>query len=204
MNRNEEIARLFNDWLLRKTPPREFADRPQSAQAEAEALLKVLIKVAPSQGYVEFVNEALDALDHQMKTRFWPNVNELGAACSNVKKEKHRRGNFQANAEGPDMRPEAITARKMQRGEPVGESWLYGRQACDLIASGLIDEPTMTAYRSGAFFARRAKYGQEAALEWEAEAKARHDDAKEIRKQVIQANRNTTPPNMRADRGVAA
>lgn len=203
MNRNDDIARLFNDWLLRKAPPREFANNPKAAQAEAEALAKVLLRMAPNAGYVEFVNEALDALDQQMKTRFWPNANELGAACSNMKKERYRKGNFQNNLD-VDMSDEAITARKMQRGEPVGEGWLYGRQACILIATGMIDEPTMAAYRSGAFLARREAFGQDAALTWEAEAKERHQEAKIIRRQTMQPNRNTAAPNMRADRGVAA
>jgi len=203
MNRNDDIARLFNDWLARKAPPREFADKPESAQAEAVALAKVLLRMAPATGYIEFVNEALDALDLQMKTRFWPNANELGAACSNVRKEKHRKAQIQ-NGGDVDMSPDGITARKMQRGEPVGEGWLYGRQACILIATGKIDEATMTAYRSGAFLARREAFGQEAALEWEAEAKVRHAEAKEIRKQVIEKNRNTAPPNMRANREIAA
>ena len=74
--------------------------------------------------------------------------------------------------------PLVITSARMQRGEAVGEGYLYGRLACELIQRGLVDKPTMTRYRSAAFLNRRNFYGQEAALAWEAERKAAHEAAK--------------------------
>jgi hypothetical protein len=71
-----------------------------------------------------------------------------------------------------------ITAGRMSRGEPVAEGNLYGREACDLIRRGLVDRDTMTAYRSGAFLARRNTHWEAAALAWEADAKERHETAK--------------------------
>ena len=44
--------------------------------------------------------------------------------------------------------------------------------------AALVDQGTMRAYRSGAFFARKSLYGEAAALVWEAEAKARHESAR--------------------------
>lgn len=72
------------------------------------------------------------------------------------------------------------TAERMARGEPVGEMWLYGILACEMGARRLIDETTMRAYRSGAFFARRDIYGEKEALAWEAAAKADHEKAKQV------------------------
>ena len=81
---------------------------------------------------------------------------------------------------GPDMRPAAIIARKMQRGDAVGEAWLWGRNAVELATSGLIDRETVARYRSAAFLARRSVYGEASALAWEADAKARHEAAKDV------------------------
>jgi hypothetical protein len=79
-----------------------------------------------------------------------------------------------------DTRPEAIVGRRMTRGEPVGEGWLWGRLACELIAGRHVTREVMDRYRSGAFLARRAAYGEEAALEWEREAKDNHEIAKAV------------------------
>ena len=68
-----------------------------------------------------------------------------------------------------------ITAKRMQDGKPVGEGWLYGVNACELIATGLITEAVMRSYRSGAFLSHKSVYGEAAALTWEAERKAHHD-----------------------------
>lgn len=76
--------------------------------------------------------------------------------------------------------PFEIASRKMRDGEPVGEGYLWGRQSVELIARGLVDEQTMTGYRVGMFEARKAQYGEEAAIRWEDEAKDRHRSAKEV------------------------
>ena len=73
-----------------------------------------------------------------------------------------------------------ITSNRMAEGEAVGEGYLYGADAVELIARQLVDQETMTRYRSAAFFRRKDIYGHDAALSWEAKAKARHDDAKAV------------------------
>jgi hypothetical protein len=67
----------------------------------------------------------------------------------------------------------------MRAGEPVSEGYLWGREAVQLIARGLIDQTTMEGYRTGAFTARQEQYGEDHAVRWEAEAKARHQSARE-------------------------
>ncbi len=70
-----------------------------------------------------------------------------------------------------------ITAARMAAGEAVGEGYLYGSDAIELGARGLVDAGTMTRYRSAAFFARKNIYGHEQALKWESDAKAGHEAA---------------------------
>lgn len=78
-----------------------------------------------------------------------------------------------------EIDPLQNVAAKMHAKEPVGEHYLWGRLAVDLLARGLVDHETMGAYRSGVFFARKKQYGEAAAIQWEAEAKARHEAAKD-------------------------
>lgn len=73
-----------------------------------------------------------------------------------------------------------ITANRMKAGEPVGEGYLYGADAVELIFRGLVDEPTMRKYRSAAYFNRKSIYGHDAAVSWEEAAKQRHDAARSV------------------------
>jgi len=93
--------------------------------------------------------------------------------------------------------PFDITAAKMRAKEPVGEHFLWGRQAVELIARGLVDQPTMEGYRAGAFEARKEHYGEEEAIRWENEAKARHLAAKEAYRQRKDDGRPLDPEILR-------
>jgi hypothetical protein len=175
--RKAEISQRLNEWLDRLAVPYHLRDKPEAAQHEAEALLRILLRYAPGQDHVPFVNRVCDLLDSRMKDRRWPTPHDMGAACASVAKEA---GTDRSDDSSEDTRPEAIVGRRMTRGEPVGEGWLWGRLACELIAGRHVTREVMDRYRSGAFLARRAAYGEEAALEWEREAKDNHEIAKAV------------------------
>lgn len=171
-----EIQAILSRWLERYSPPAMIRENPRAQQDEADALLSVLVKFAPRSEPGPWVHRALDRLEYQMKTRAWPTKGELGSVCSNLRKERPT----DIAGEGADMRPEAVAARLMQAGKHVGEGWLYGRLAVEMIAAQLVDRETMERYRSAAFLSRKATQGEAAALAWEADAKARHDEARRL------------------------
>lgn len=171
--RQADIARNLTRWLDRYSCPQHLRDKPEAAQAEAEKIAAIIGRFAPQSDYQPFLNRVFDALDFQMKTRAWPTVGEVGAVCSNLRKEAPS-----AAGEAVQITPVDIIAAKMERGDPVGEGWLYGRDAVDLIRAGKVSREVMEKYRSGAFLARRKVYGEDAALAWEAHAKAQHEAAK--------------------------
>lgn len=177
--RKAEVSANFVRWLERYSPPRNISENTTAQQDEVQSLLGVILKFAPQSGYVEFTETALDRMDYQMKTRAWPTKGELGLVCSNLRKETavHR---TDMTGDGPDTGTIAINARRMNRGEPVGEGWLYGISACEIIAAGNISEATMKAYRSGAYFARRSMYGEAPARAWQADREAAHEAAKAV------------------------
>lgn len=86
--RTETIHRALARWLERYSPPMAIKDNMQAMQDETEALLRALLKFAPREGYDGWVAEALERCAYQMKTRAWPTVGELGAVCSNMRKER--------------------------------------------------------------------------------------------------------------------
>lgn len=175
--READIARHLTRWLVRYAVPMHMRDKPEASQAEAESLARVLCKLAPEAEYIPFLNQVFDQVDFEAKTRAWPTIGELGAACSNVRKNAKVSGH---PADGLDMRPIAIVARKMMRGEPVNAGYLWGKGAVELIAERLVDKALMLSYRKGAFSEQKAVYGDEVAQQWEADARARHKAAKDV------------------------
>lgn len=173
--RQSEISTLLSEWLDRYAAPIHLRDKPKAAQEEVEALLRALLKFAPQVDYQPFCRAVFDQLDFQMKTRAWPTVGEMGAVCSNIRKESPRPRDLTPQR---DTSVPAIIGRRMAAGEAVGESYLYGSNACALIAGGHVDEETMRRYRKGAFMARSEVYGHEKAVEWEREQIQRHEEAR--------------------------
>jgi hypothetical protein len=176
-DRKDEISGLFTRWLDRYSPPLSMRDNQRAQQDEVEALLRTVLKFAPALLYGDWVSSMLDRLSDQMKTRAWPTQNEIGAVCSNMRKEGAGSSKHRASGE-ISLEPHDIISRRMGKGEAVAEGWLYGRAACELIQQGLIDQETMTRYRSAAFFNRKNAYGEDKALAWEDERKAAHEAAK--------------------------
>lgn len=166
-------------FLGRKQMPRRFEGNPTAMDDEIAALAGVLARNAPRNA------DALaawwpifEAKLGEICGSMWPTEKEIRDAGKATTREAPRPEGVKFD--GLDMRDIAIAARRMARGEPVGEGYLWGRMAVEMIAERLVDEPTMSRYRSGAFFARKDAYGEAAALAWEAEAKDRHEAAKEI------------------------
>jgi hypothetical protein len=181
--RQAEIAKALTEWLESYSPPRSMAGNVEALQRESERLLSVLTKFAPAEGYNGWVSSVLEQCAYQMKTRAWPTVGELGATCSNARKA--RQGEPTLTTFTFDVHE--LNANRMKAGEAVGEGYLYGCEAVELIARGLVDRETMTRYRSAAFLSRKKMHGEESALAWEADAKQRHEDAKQARKERVAA-----------------
>jgi hypothetical protein len=179
MQRTEYLKSTLIRWLDRYSPPASMRGNAQAIQDEVTGLLRILLKFAPPSAYEDWVAEALERCSQIMKTRAYPTQNELGSACRNYNKDRHDAGEADAGPVSewkPD--PALFISNKMARGEPVGEGWLYGIMACELIARKLVGRETMDTYRSGAYLARKSFYGEDAARAWENDAKDRHDAAK--------------------------
>lgn len=167
--RTTAIAEIFRRWLERFTAPASIKGNGRAMQDAADALLRVLLKFAPHEDYEPWTRRALDAAEWQMKTRAWPTVHELGAACSNLRKE---------TASGEEVKtadPHEVAARKIHDNQPVSDGWIFGRGAHELVERGLVLESDLKRYRSGLFFHLKNTYGADMAAAMEADFMRRHD-----------------------------
>ncbi len=171
-----DILSRLRRFLDRRQAPRRIEGKPQAEADEVAALVGATERNAPrgadnlAAWWPAFERELGEA-----GSGLWPTEKEVREAAGRANASQPKAG-----SQAPVFDPHEINARRMDRGEPVGEGYLYGREAVEMIRRGLVDEATMKKYRSGAFLARKATQGEASALRWEAEAKARHQAAKEM------------------------
>lgn len=165
-----EISQILTRWLERFTPPVGIRGNPRAAQDAADALLRALLRSAPQADYAPWVRDVLDRVEDQMKTRAWPTVAELSAACRTLRKDTPR-----GDAEPVEVDRFELAARRIRAKQPVGDEWIYGRDAHEIVARGLVSEGDLAAYRSGLFFQLRSAWGEDCARAVEAEFRRRHE-----------------------------
>ena len=192
-----ELTMRIGRLLQRKEPRAKIRDNVQALKDETAALVGALRRNCPAKGdaLVDWW-ERFEAAIGEACGDFWPNEKHVIAACKVASQSMPK---TRDTTGGWVLDPEAIAARKMNAGEPIGENWLWGQDACRIISKGMVDKATMDAYRSGAFLARKSVNGEAAALAWEAQAKARHDDAKRWFRDSERSMRDVTPPDKRAN-----
>jgi len=197
LHQSDIFARLGR-FLNRKAMPRRLEGKPDAERDEVTALGNALARKAPRGA------DALAAWWPSFEARLgedcgagWPSETQIANAAIGALKASPV-AILSGQSSGVDMRPEAISARRIQRGEGIGEEWLYGVRACELIATGLVDRATMDRYRSAAYFARKRFYGEAPALEWEVKAKAEHEIARQVYGQRDVVKRDAHVPDKRA------
>ena len=67
-----------------------------------------------------------------------------------------------------------ITAERIQARAPIGEDYLYGPKALELVGRGLVSDAALDPYRSGAFWAHVEVYGYDRAQAMQAERRRFH------------------------------
>lgn len=179
LHENDAKSRLIR-FLDRKTMPRRLEGKPVAMDDEIGALLAAVLRQAP-RGADALADwwPAFEASLGEMCGGMWPTEKEITDAG-----RKHVRA-VRSEAADTDMTPAAINARRMERGEAVGEHFIWGSGAVEMIAGRLVSEDVMTRYRSAWFFGLVEVYGGDKAREIEDKAKARHEAAK-----VAWAHRN--------------
>lgn len=169
------LAEKFNGFLDRYTPPRHMLENEVAQQEEVNLLFKAFVCLAPSEGCDQWADRVLERLGMSLRTRAWPNAYEVrkAAEAETAAKAVSRRN----SVEDQELVALRRTAARMEQGEPVGEGWIYGVRAHELLRAGLVTEETLSGYRDDWFKGLKRMWGEEKALQLEAAAKARHERA---------------------------
>lgn len=194
-----DLKNRLGRFLDRKSMPRALEGKPTAINDEVSALLAALASKAPrdADALADWWPGFESRLD-DLCGRSWPVAKEIKEAAGVAPRLSPLGDAAKA------INDVEIEASRMNAGETVGEGWLYGRNAVRLALSGLVTKQTMDGYRSGAFLSRRRLYGEEAALHWEAEAKARHEAAKAMHRDKEASPRSVSIPDKTSKPSVSA
>ncbi|WP_313349361.1 hypothetical protein [Paracoccus sp. (in: a-proteobacteria)] len=76
-----DLSMRFNAFLDRFSPPRQIASNPKALQDDANALLRIVLDHAPTEGWQDWFPQAIRHLESGMTTRSWPAPGEVVRAC---------------------------------------------------------------------------------------------------------------------------
>lgn len=176
MNLRENfLTGKLRSFLDRRSMPRGLADKPQAIRDELGSLVRCMVRFAPNHDYEDWWVRFEDRLAEDGQTRAWPTEGEIKKAAMSLRGTISRKP-----AQGDEIDPITIIAKRMNAGEAVGDSCFYGRVAVDLLRSGNVDMATMRKYRSGFYFSAKNVYGEKQARAMEAELISRHEAAEKM------------------------
>jgi hypothetical protein len=164
--RDDFLASALARYLARRSVPRGLADSERAQRDEIAALLDVLIRKAPTQGYEGWWQSVERHLGENAETRAWPDEAELAKAASAVARS------MPATVKGsaPPMRTAVeIDEARILNGEPVSCYRLWGRGADEMLARGQVTLADLERYRKSLRHDWRRLYGEEEAARLERE-----------------------------------
>lgn len=189
-----DISQRLKRFLARRQAPKRVEGKPEAERDEVAALVGVIERNAPRGDALADWWPKFEAALGEAGTGLWPTEREAkdAAAAINRSLPKIKKPG------GDTLGRYDVIGRRMAVGEAVGECYLYGSEACELIARGLVALDVMTRYRSAAYLSKRGLYGAEAADLWEADAKARHEAAKAARREKTPYGGPVATPDLRS------
>lgn len=125
-----DITRRLNDYLGRRQPPRGFAADDRRKAEQMGAYVNTIRRYAPQGDRLnDWWGSFLSALSEVSDTWAWPTEGDVFKACKAVAKEIPRETSA---VTGPD--PLNVAERRITEDQPIGDNWLWGRNALLLIA----------------------------------------------------------------------
>lgn len=180
--RVRSITAQINDFLrLYKRPDHLDEDTALAEMREMAEEINLLIPSTSSQGDLEEqTRRAFRNIRQTYKGRSWPTVSHIVDAmnvAAKVVKLKPVETKVDAGLRPDTMQ---IMADRMRTGEAVGEGYLYGRSAVELINAGMVDRETLQSYRMGLYMAAKDVYGEEVANSMKDNWIKRHEHAERL------------------------
>lgn len=167
------ITGLANRFLKEWKTPEQLTNETAMTRlrATAEAINKRLPASLGHEGLGDACRDIFQGVRESYRGKEWPDV-AVVAKCA------EERGSQAARAAPVAQVFDTvdINLRRLQRGDALGDEWIFGRRAVDLLKAGATEEQ-LDAYRSSLFFQFREVWGLEQATAKEMEFRRKHDDA---------------------------
>lgn len=150
-------------YLNRRVMPKHLDGKQEARDEELDAMVRRIMRAAPSgERLADWFAQLSDRLDETAQTRAWPSVSEIGEAARAISSGMVMR-DMTGDPEPDRLAEHRIAARKIKAGEPVGDGWLWGRNAVVMLARGLVERADIDRYRAMLRRSMAGVWGDEAA-----------------------------------------
>ena len=143
--RNNELKEKTLKMLGHLNAPRAVQNNDENMKSEAEFLCNQIIKLAPSRNYNEWFKDFEENLLSNLETRTWPTAKEISKSAKAIAPKR---------PEFREMEPEKyqpnelkINANRINNNEPVGENYIMGAMAEQMVRAGLVAEKQLEPYK---------------------------------------------------------
>lgn len=153
MTRELYISEKFRKYLMRRITPDALGSK-ELADIELNALVGVILRFAPSTIFDQWYSLFEQILGESMKHRYWPTEGEIAEAARSVRftPTEYEKRSFS------EFDPLGIAQKKMNRGDPVSDYYIFGGGADLLQSRGMVPRETIIAYRMGIYKKFEAAY----------------------------------------------
>ena len=144
--RNDELRNNTMKLLARLNAPRAVQGNTDAMKTEAQFLVDRVIKLAPSRQYTDWFVDFEEALLTNLESRTWPTAKEISKAAKDIapKRPEIRDDTQPKGYEPNDLK---INAKRIQNKEEVGENYIYGAMADQMVRTGLVTQEQLQPYR---------------------------------------------------------
>tara|TARA_B100000035_G_scaffold197480_1_gene168743 strand:- start:3992 stop:4453 length:462 start_codon:yes stop_codon:yes gene_type:complete len=143
--RNEELKTKTLKMLGRLNAPRAVQNNDESMKSEAEFLCNQIIKLAPSRNYNEWFVDFETTLLSNLETRTWPTAKEISKAAKTIAPKRPEFRELAPEKYQPNELK--INANRINNNEPVGENYVMGAMAEQMVRAGLVAEKQLEPYK---------------------------------------------------------
>lgn len=143
--RNNELKEKTLKMLGRLNAPRAVQNNDENMKSEAEFLCNQIIKLAPSKNYNEWFQDFEQNLLSNLETRTWPTAKEISKSAKAIAPKRPEFRELEPEKYQPNELK--INANRINNNEPVGENYVMGAMAEQMVRAGLVAEKQLEPYK---------------------------------------------------------
>ena len=143
--RNDTLKNLTMKLLARLNAPRAVVGNEDATKDEALFIIKKVQNLAPTKDYTEWFEAFKEELLNNLETRSWPTGKHMSNAARAIAPKRPQFRDDTAEKYRPD--PLKINANRIKNKEDVGDNYITGTMADQMLRLGLISEDDLIPYK---------------------------------------------------------